>query len=765
MPALFLLVPTFAFSQKFEETTNKKNIDSDFVGGYTKDELDRMAMAKEQRAIMDKFMKGRYSSAVDGTSRYSGIMEYHDNNFDGITEHDGANNAAESSGDLVGLGQKGLTGNARLKAMIVERINSSGNCELTKDDNENIKNNNFAAVKGAIKGKSWKTIELANELLPPNWNTLLDISNNQLSVKATTDPDQEKAAKALYRKFLDERKKLRYFEERDASGNLTGNFLMQCPNVSAIVLDKGAAHDSSTGSGHRVYALNEKTFKAGTGPDGPFGNSAEGETTKVADEYVAAVLRDSGTTAIPPEVIAAMRAQGMDISASADGRTVTVTNPNGTRTLAVGASLDDLKSEFAWLEAQKKHRLNETWKSLRAERFIAGDNYDPANVSSEIGSLLAQHADKTEAERDKIVAEKVAEHNIYNSTKVCLRVSGGTAGVSIGAPQTCPPAGGTPIVDARLDAIRNNRPLAEVCPAATPGICYLRASASELRDQAISSRVLGVMANDLTQVAINAAKSAAASGLGAADLEKNKARLTERVQDCMSRGKWCEQVQLRSFKEMLDIGTQPAQVLTAINNDDKLKGRGITIDDVKAGTAYLEAKGDPGNAFKDTREFIAAQMETAMEGPLSQFLNTVRSADFSEATDAKTGTNNFAIVKQQWEQNMQMARDVRAYAEAAYQECLQVRGLNCERQFNDNNFNVNSMNTVELFGRNTSRDGSTTGLDPTQLFNETPGLGGGGQGFTSPAAQGLQPRAPANNAPLPLRGSAPPPMSSPFSMN
>ena len=109
--------------------------------------------------------------------------------------------------------------------------------------------------------------------------------------------------------------------------------------------------------------------------------------------------------------------------------------------------------------------------------------------------------------------------------------------------------------------------------------------------------------------------------------------------------------------------------------------------------------------------------------------------------------------------------DVRAYADKAYQECLKVRGLNCEKQFNDNNFNVNTMNTVDLFGRDPDRDGRTTGFDRTQLVTQDPGLDGGGQGaFSSPSALGAQPRAPAN-APLPVRGSAPASVASPFSLN
>ncbi|HVJ64422.1 MAG TPA: hypothetical protein VM901_04125 [Bdellovibrionota bacterium] len=762
-PMLALALITPIARAEFEETTNTKVNDGedDLKGGYTKDELRNMQ--KEQKAIVDKFMKGRYSSATGKGSRYSNILEYHDSNFDGLTEHEGANNAAEGSGDLVGLGKKGLKQSERLKKMVTERVSSSGNCELTKEDQEYLKKDQYSLVTGAVKGKAWDEKQLLNEVMGSSWTNLLEIDPNtkkavakkfQVNPSNPNDPNVDRnleADKAL-ELFRRESQKQGYVTKTNDKGEATDQYYMKCPNVSAIVLDKGAAHGADIGAGHRVYALNEKTFKAASGNDGPYGKGVDGEAKKVAEEYSKAVSSDSGTTAIPPEVVAAMRAQGMNISASADGKSVTITSPDGTETRTVAGSIDDLRSEFAWLETQKKHRLNETWKTLRAERFLQGDSYDPAAVSNEIGSLLAKHANAPEAERDKIVAEKVAEHNVYKGTEIYLKVSGAGTNILLGQPGTAP-TGNFSL--ANKGALIGGQKIEDICgSAAQVANCYLAATATDLRSPKLA-QLVGMNPNDLTQVALDAAKREAQSNpTKAADLQKNKSRLTQRVQECMSRGKWCEQVDLSAYSS---LASDAAKLQKALDSDPKLKGRGITVDDVKAGTAYLETQGDPGNAFKDTREFIAAQMETAMEGPLSQFLKTVESADFSANTDAKTGTNNFAVVKKQWEQNMRMTEETLAFSKKAYQDCVASRGKNCEEQFNSSNYDPTSMNTLQLFGRDVARDGSTTGLEKTVVVPEA----GGGQYLKSPSSAGAQPRSQV----IPERGSAPASAASPFSFN
>lgn len=749
--ALGITHASLVIAQDFEETTNTKVEDGSFPGGYTQKELD--SMSKEQKAIMNKFMKGRYSSAKGESSRYSNILEYHDNNFDGITEHDRANNAAESSGDKVGLGKTGLRGAERRRAMALERILSSDNCELTKEEQELMsKDKNFFNISGAVKGKYWDDSTLAPILIGREWNKYLEIdpAANRIKKKATLSGDDEKKAEALLKEYRKRMNASGYFTEIIPNTN-KARYRLICPNVSAVVLDRGDAHGSDMGSGHRIYELNEKTFTAGKGQGSPL-EGATGEAINVAQQYANATVSDSARTAIPPEIIAAMRKRGMDVWTENDGKVVATRLPDGTITRDnVMASPDDLKSEFAWLEAQKKNRLNETWKTLRAERFITGDSYNPAAVSSEIGSLIAKNAAKSEKEKDQIVATKVAEHDLYGGVPVCLPVQGSGTNISLGTPRDCPDRNS--YVNADLAKLLDGKPLNEVC---TPGkTCFLRAGPQLLRGQKLSRFFAGgASVTDYTQVALDAAKREAAKDKDLnARIAKSKAHVESRIKACMARNKWCEKI---------DIDPSITKVSEL---PDNLKNKGISQADIEAGVAYVETKGDPGNAFKDTREYVSVQMETAMEGGINNFVKTVESADFNASTDAKTKGKPFEQMRRQAEINKKIAQDVLAYSEWAYNECIRLGGDSCKRQFDKSNFDPNTMNAVQLFGRNPDRDGKTLNTTQTNI----------GEGEltkpkmdSAPGSSSFGPRVPASSSssgPMPTRGSAPRAAPTPFSLN
>jgi hypothetical protein len=73
---------------------------------------------------------------------------------------------------------------------------------------------------------------------------------------------------------------------------------------------------------------------------------------------------------------------------------------------------------------------------------------------------------------------------------------------------------------------------------------------------------------------------------------------------------------------------------------------------------FVEVKGDPGNAFTDSRELIYHQADKASRGPLDQYMRTMRSADFKpgmkmydqlqrDVNDAKTRVDAFRKSEEQ----------------------------------------------------------------------------------------------------------------------
>lgn len=751
----------------WEDTTDTIISDTQFTGGYTKDELDQVTkLGKEQKAIKEKFMKGRYSSAIDPSSRNSGIIEDHVNP-QMITPHSHANNAAEKAGDIVGLGKAGINNMVdRERAAIVQRIKGSDNCEFTTDEQARIAKNDYSNILGVLKGKAQNEEEIANAVLGNGWQNYLEAtpspgnSNFKLiQIKTGLLGDVKQKAEEEYAMFRRARDK-HYIAEINSSGEFTGNYRVQCPNISAIVLDRGAAHGADIGEDHRINDLNQKTFTAGTTDAGPL-VGAEGALKDPAEQYAKRVVSDSARTAIPPQIIAAMRARGMDVWTEDDGHTVVTKYPDGSlHRTAVEASPDDIKSEVAWMEHEKKFRIDQDWKELRLERFVTGDDYDPTKISPEMGSLLAQNAGKDESETNKIAADRVADYNIYNGTTVCLKMD---ASGKLSSPGPCP-AAATGIGFFDKGQLKLGAKPSDISACRGTTACYLQSLPLDLRSNSISSLV-SMNPADLTKAALGAAKTAAESDrTQTSSLAQNKAHLSQRIVECMQRDTWCQETNLGQYKRALDAEpTKLSEIMSQINNDPKLKNLGITAADIKAGTAYIKINGQVGSAFKDTREFTAVNMSKAMEGPLSQFANNVESADFNNYTDSKSKSKFFLQVKRQQAINMKLAQEILDYSEKAYQECLSRGAKNCKRQYDKSNFDPTRMSNIQLFGRNPDRDGTTTGFDAVEINGELtkPEM----SVTTDSEAPNSSSRIPASSTSTPFipRGSAPPTIATPFS--
>jgi hypothetical protein len=123
---LFFLMTFFgaasAYSQDWLESTDGNPEEQG--QGFTKEEFEKMKNSNDPyiRDLYKKLVKGRLSSAKDPNSRYSGHLEQHDFDLDGITDHDDAGNDVEGGVEEAVLGKKGLGGEKRLNALEEARL-------------------------------------------------------------------------------------------------------------------------------------------------------------------------------------------------------------------------------------------------------------------------------------------------------------------------------------------------------------------------------------------------------------------------------------------------------------------------------------------------------------------------------------------------------------------------------------------------------------------------------------------------------------------
>lgn len=115
-------VLTGALFSRAAQAENKEFFDT--TGGEIKENTGKYngineeeAITKKGQEILNRFRDGRKSSNVTQTSRYSKILEHHDEDFDGVTDHDGAANALEGGMEDVALKGKKLRGAERQKEL------------------------------------------------------------------------------------------------------------------------------------------------------------------------------------------------------------------------------------------------------------------------------------------------------------------------------------------------------------------------------------------------------------------------------------------------------------------------------------------------------------------------------------------------------------------------------------------------------------------------------------------------------------------------
>ena len=112
----------------FDTTGGKTQEDTSKFGGIGVDE----AIDQKTKQILDRFKEGRRSSNKDQKSRYSQILEHHDEDFDGVTDHLGANNALEGGMEKAALKGQKITDTLKRQTALSKAAEDAGRCQKGK---------------------------------------------------------------------------------------------------------------------------------------------------------------------------------------------------------------------------------------------------------------------------------------------------------------------------------------------------------------------------------------------------------------------------------------------------------------------------------------------------------------------------------------------------------------------------------------------------------------------------------------------------------
>ena len=118
------VLATGARAEGFEDSTGGKTLESS--GGLSQAEIQQLDAATRKQ--VEKFHQGRASSGANGNGRVSNVLEMHDSNYDGVTDHGNASNALEKGTENAALGNgsrmpSGDKRNAKLEEARVKACN------------------------------------------------------------------------------------------------------------------------------------------------------------------------------------------------------------------------------------------------------------------------------------------------------------------------------------------------------------------------------------------------------------------------------------------------------------------------------------------------------------------------------------------------------------------------------------------------------------------------------------------------------------------
>jgi hypothetical protein len=493
-----------------------------------------------------------------------------------------------------------------------------------------------------------------------------------------------------------------------------------CKNLSPILVDKGPAHPKDAQSAeyddHRIYELTkeakEAAGKAGTG-------------------YAEQVIQDATDPTLKQEVQQEYSQRGISSSTSMNsrGRITRTTRANGkTNTSEVGAEVDLLRSEYAWLEDQKRQYTDRAWKSIRAARLAGiptNRQYEPGtrNDMTEFISLVSN-----DPGNDDAIAQRILERKELGLTQFCMDASGK---LIVKTPQSAPNCFTPPAA-------------ASGAPSSTDpsGLSAAELAYKQKLQDLAKSNNRTLSDNDANMLA----KQMASGSVSLSDANKlTDAQGTQQLygEARANRGNLSPDQQKQMQKDI-------AKVKACLQRDTWCPSNDVTLQNGKQLKAFEAANDSAADFSPDVREFMYVRYRGALDGPLADMKNAMTFDDFRASTDAATGSTIYGDFVKEWEKAMQAAAKVEK-VNADYEKngmaygADGVKKIKYKNNFKKDKFDPKKMNTTQLFGRDPNRDATSlagTGRGNAGYKGSIYGGKGGARGRPS------RPQAPMRPQPI-----------------
>lgn len=636
-------MPTYAQTKYNDSTTGGSDENTSVFGGISQEEID--ALNQAEQAALKKFREGRQSSAKDSQSRFSGL-EFHDEDGDGIADHDNTANDMEGGMDIAAIKQKGLRGQEREDKLQEARARAGKNCVPHPD---------------GLKDGDKKPIYIRKG-----------------SYKKSTIP----GAPADY---------------------------AFCTNISANLVDMGAAHGDDATDPHRVYELTEEAYNKATNFD----------SGKKYSDYSLSMFNSAAN------YDAKKYGLGVAKNIGSDKSQIQVQQPNGqTQIVNVAPDIDLLRSEAAWLEQQKlasieKHRLSLTMKKyLGAE----GSDFDKG------ASSLVWANGTIDENAKKLLAQRIAEDGpVGNNSYV--------DNSNPGRPVTIDKNDFTTKRDSCITSAGTNSDAKRACYQ------KFMTLSDFMSDQSTNGA-------DKKRLWEEGRRAVASSQDRNVQQELKDAQAdVDLYKECLETGTWCINAEKVRQKIKADYAkaNPNGPDLSPQQLDKEMKKQLQGYDPAKPKVLYKFTGSDVGVAFTDTREYNLTQLEIASKGPLGNFERTMRGMDLGPEVDQKTGSTQWKKLKVEIDRARNTYKDIQDT-----QKKLEKENPGYKSKYLGANFDENKQNTYQLFMRQKGRDGTTYGWGPQNTGKALGAKQNNPQQARQPAAanaQQKQPRAPQASGP------------------
>jgi hypothetical protein len=438
-----------------------------------------------------------------------------------------------------------------------------------------------------------------------------------------------------------------------------------CRNVSASLLDAGNAHGRADDA-HRAYKLLDTVVDA---------------SKEAGKAYAKRGIKEASELDVKKENLANYQNVGRDKSKirvkKADG--------SWSQDIDVAASIDFMQSDASWLEEQKKLRLTNTWRAMRATRLANGKRRSTMDVDGELAEMVG---DPKFSDAD--IAKRVVERSIFTYPRYTYWVLNKSQLLDTGP--ALPPGTNT----------LGCTPKTPAPPLPTEDNSFTNCETLDLfmtRDGTAETK------SALWQKALAKYKKDKATEFKAD--EDKAAKAEPQAEECMKREVWCTSTGEKRLLIMAEYKKKAngAAIPAGSPLDQEMQKKLATVDKEEQQGKFFSKVSDPGEAISDTRELTTINILHAMEGSLDKYMGTARNLDFNESNVDRqiAGASNkpYEELKQQVE-NAQKARDALIDYE---QQREQAGDGSYQSAFLKSN--PKNSNTTKIFARDPTKLGDT----------------------------------------------------------